>query len=149
MTDLAFGSYRMRVDAARTRACYDAHPWEMCDCAGCRNFVRAAVTLPQAAADAFRALGLDPAKPAEACHYYAPAPDRVFSSAWYHVHGELAGGDGQPCALADGVSVSFTADCALLPDDFPRPCFQAEFWFDRLPWLLDEPNPYESGDCHE
>lgn len=142
MTAFSFGSYRVRVSAGRTRAYYDAHPWEMCDCAGCRNFLKAAASLPEAVADAFRALGLDPLKPAEVCHYYAPTPDSVFSSAWYHVHGELVNGETM-CELTDGVSVSCTTDCALLPDDFPRPCFQVEFWFDRLPWVLAEPNPYE------
>ena len=42
MTAFSFGSYRVRVDAERTRAYYNEHPWEMCDCAGCRNFVKAA-----------------------------------------------------------------------------------------------------------
>ena len=146
MTDFVLGSCRARVNPERTRAYYDAHPWEMCDCAGCRNFVKAAANLPQAVADVFRALGLDPLKPAEACHYYAPTPDSVFSSAWYHVHGEFVGGEPEPGCLprelTDGVSVSCKADCDLLPDDFPRPCFQVEFWFDRLPWVLGEPNPY-------
>ena len=34
-----------------------------------------------------------------------------------------------------------TCDCDLLPDDFPRPCFQMETDH-RLPWVLHEPNPY-------
>lgn len=156
MKDFVFGSYKMRVDAERTRRYYAGRsaPWIACDCAGCRNFAQAVETLPQAVADFFRALGVDPLRPAETCHYYADAPDSVFSSAWYHVVGELVAGDPAPDSRArygaefgicDGVSVSAAAECDLLPDDFPRPCFQIELWFYRLPWLLDEPNPYFSG----
>ena len=156
MKDFVFGSYKMRVDVARTRRHYSGRPapWIGCDCAGCRNFARAVGTLPQAVADFFRALGVDPRQPAETCHYYAADADSVFSSAWYHVAGELAAGDPAPGSgmrygaefgICDGVSVSAATECDLLPDDFPRPCFQIELWLYRLPWLLDEPNPYFSG----
>ncbi|MBQ9493685.1 MAG: hypothetical protein IJR54_08135 [Oscillibacter sp.] len=146
MTDLAFGPYRTRTDPERTRAYYAARtPWPVCDCAGCRNFLRAVRTLPEAVTDLFRALGLDPLKPAEVCHYGGTRRN-VCASAWYHVHGELLGGGAGPApTLADGVSVSCDAACDLLPEDFPRPCFQVEFWFDRLPWILPEPNPYSSS----
>ena len=152
MKELMLGAYKMRVDISRTRRYYAGvpSPWVTCDCAGCRNFMQAVGTLPQAVTDVFHALGLDPRQPAESCHYTGTA-DSVFSSAWYHVCGELATGDpapgsaeryGAPWELADGISVSAASDCDLLPDDFPRPCFQVEFWFDRLPWVLQEPNPY-------
>jgi hypothetical protein len=42
---------------------------------------------------------------------------------------------------AEGFSAAFKPDCDLLPEDFPRPCFQMEFNH-LLPWVLDEPNPY-------
>ena len=139
MTDFVFGPYRASVDPARTRAYY-ARPWETCDCAGCRNFLRAVGTFPASVTEFFRALGLDPYKPAEICTYGGNC-----ASAWYHVRGELVRG-GARYALADGVSVSCDADCDLLPDDFPRPCFQVELWFERLPWTLPEPNPYSFPD---
>ena len=148
MKDFDFGPYRIRTDPARTRAYYDSFPlpWVTCDCAGCRNYLRAAETFPESVADFFRELGLDPRKPAEICTYDG-STDHIFTSAWYHVCGELVSGgavpgDGPPLELADGVSASCDAECDLLPDDFPRPCFQVEFWFDRPPWLLGEPNPY-------
>ena len=155
MKGFTAGPYVMRLNLERTQAYYDAYPapWITCDCAGCRNFAQAVETLPEAVADFFQALGLDPRKPAETCHYSAADADSVFSSAWYHVCGELVAGDPAPGShtrygpslqLADGVSVSAASECDLLPDDFPRPCFQIEFWFERLPWLLDEPNPYLS-----
>lgn len=150
MTERTFGPYKMRVDVARTRKYYASQPRIACGCAGCRNFDLAVRNLPHAVAEFYDALGLDPSKPAEACHYYG-TPESVFTSAWHHIHGELVAGGplpdsrqryGEPFALSDGVSVSAAPDCDLLPDDFPRPCFQVEFWFERLPWVLDEPNPY-------
>ena len=155
MKDFVAEPYHMRLDLERTRTYYAAHPlpWITCGCAGCRNFIKAAANLPPIVTDFFHALGLDPLRPAETCHYYAADTDNVFSSAWYHVCGELMQGDpapgsreryGSPLELMDGVSFSAASDCDLLPDDFPTPCFQVEFWFNRLPWLLDEPNPYLS-----
>ncbi|MBR0283159.1 MAG: hypothetical protein IJQ81_16475 [Oscillibacter sp.] len=152
MIDLNFGPYAVRVNLERTRTYYALHPlpWVDCECPGCRNFTRAVKTLPQAVTGFYRKLGLDPLKPAEVCHYES-LPDSVFTSAWYHVCGELVKGGPVPgqharygaiWKLADGVSVACCSDCDLLPDDFPQPCFQIEFWFERLPWLLDEPNPY-------
>ena len=43
--------------------------------------------------------------------------------------------------LAEGFSVGFKNSCDLLPDDFPRPCFQMEFNH-QMPWVLEVPNPY-------
>ena len=42
---------------------------------------------------------------------------------------------------AEGFSAAFKPDCDLLPEDFPRPCFQMEFNH-LLPWVLEEKNPY-------
>ena len=43
--------------------------------------------------------------------------------------------------LAEGFSVGFKTECDLLPDDFPKPCFQMEFNH-VMPWVLNKPNPY-------
>ena len=138
MTEFVFGAYRIRVDAEATRAYYAAHPqpWITCDCAGCRNFLRAVKELPQAVRDFFDALGLDPEKPGELC-YYDTVRDRLSGGGWYHLCGTVLSGDSKPgdmvifpggwYALDENFSVGFKSDCELLPDDFPRPCFQMEF----------------------
>lgn len=65
MAEFVWGGYRLEVDVEATRAYYDSHPgpWITCTCDGCRNFMLAVKTLPQAVRDFFDALGLDPEKP--------------------------------------------------------------------------------------
>lgn len=71
MAEFVWGGYRLEVDVEATRAYYDSHPgpWITCTCDGCRNFMLAVKTLPQAVRDFFDALGLDPEKPGELCYY--------------------------------------------------------------------------------
>ncbi len=152
MTEFVFGTYRLSVDVEATRAYYEAHPlpWITCECDGCRNFVRAVQDLPPAVRDFFGALGLDPEKPGEVMFYQGTA--RTLSGGgWYHLAGEVLEGASRPgdseafpagwIEIAEGFSAAFQTACDLLPDDFPRPCFQMEFEH-VLPWVLEDPNPY-------
>lgn len=151
VTEVVFGAYRLAVDVEGTRGYYRAHPlpWVCCDCAGCRNFVRAVKTLPPAVTDFFAALGLDPEKPAEV---YAIDQEEDAAlcryGAFYHLRGELLAGLPEPgcccgawLALDGGTEAAFRPDCALVPADFPAPRVQLEAAF-CLPWLLEEENPY-------
>lgn len=151
MAEFTLAPYRLAVDVEGTRAYYAAHPlpWVVCDCAGCRNFVRAVKTLPPAVTDFFASLGLDPEKPAEV---YAIDQEEsaafCFYGAFYHLAGKILTGLPAPgcccgawLTLADGAEAAFRPDCALLPGDFPGPCIQMEAEY-RLPWLLREENPY-------
>lgn len=151
MAEFTLKPYRIQVDVEATRAYYAAHPqhWITCDCAGCRNFARAVRGLPQAVRDFFDDLGLDPEKPEELC-YYTGTPNILIGGGWYHLVGHVQEGASKPggCEvfpgwyeLSEDFSVGFKTSCDLLPDDFPRPCFQMEFNH-RLPWVLEELNPY-------
>lgn len=150
MVEFAFGLYRLSVDVEGNRAYYRDHPlpWVVCDCAGCRNFVLAVKTLPPVVTGFFAALGLEPEKPGETMYYIGTA-DHVSGGGWYHLRGELLSGgpwkEGLPeeawVEVAPHFSVAFKRECDLLPDDFPRPCFQMEVDY-CLPWLLEEENPY-------
>lgn len=152
MTEFSFGPYRIRVDVEATREYYAARPlpWFTCDCAGCRNFARAVKRLPTAVREFFDDLGLDPEKPGETC-YYTGTPDSLVGGGWYYICGTILAGASMPgdyeafpagwYELDENFSVGFKTGCDLLPDDFPRPCFQMEFNH-RLPWVLKEPNPY-------
>lgn len=149
---LSLGNYRLQVDVETTRAYYAAHsgPWVTCTCAGCRNFVRAVKSLPQPVKDFFVRLGLDPEKVNELC-YYNGTRSTVIGDGWYHLAGTVLEGSSRPgdhvlfpagwYDLAEGFSVGFQNHCDLLPEDFPRPCFQMHFNY-TLPWVLEEPNPY-------
>nr|WP_326190265.1 hypothetical protein [uncultured Oscillibacter sp.] len=152
MKEFVFGLYRLEVDVEATRAYYEAHPgpWITCTCDGCRNFARAAGKLPQAVTDFFHTLGLDPEKPGELM-YYQGTPETLSGGGWYHLVGRVAEGSSKPgddevlpagwYDLAEGFSVGLKTECDLLPDDFPKPCFQMEFEH-VMPWVLNEPNPY-------
>lgn len=156
MTEFTFGPYHLLVDVEANRTYYAAHPlpWITCDCAGCRNFTRAVKTLPQEVKDFFDALGLDPEKPGELCYYQGTEKD-LTGGGWYHLVGAVLAGASKPgdyevfpagwYTLAEGFSVGFKTVCDLLPEDFPRLCFQMEFNH-RLPWLLEEENPYFLND---
>lgn len=149
--EIVLGGYRLDVDAAATRAYYEAHPlpWIICDCLGCRNFQTAIQRIPQEVKDFFDRLGLDPEKPAETC-YYQGTETTLSGGGWYHICGtilECAAPEdpsfvfGEWINPAEGFSAAFKSDCDLLPKDFPHPCFQMEFNH-LLPWVLEEPNPY-------
>ena len=152
MTEFVFGGYRLAVDVEATRAYYASHneDWITCQCDVCRNFAQAVGTLPQAVRDFFQALGLDVEKPGELM-YYQGTPTTLSGGGWYHLVGRILEGDTMPGAkevfpagwyeLSDGFSVAFKSQCDLLPDDFPRPCFQMEFNH-QMPWVLEVPNPY-------
>lgn len=150
MAELSLGPYRLRVDLEATRAYYAAHPlpWVTCGCAGCRNFVEAVKQLPGAAAELFASLGLDPEKPGETM-YFEGTPEAVDGAGWYHLCGTILEAPpvkpgetfGAWLPVAEHWEAAFKEDCDLLPDDFPRPCFQMDLCF-RLPWVLEEANPY-------
>lgn len=149
MREFTFGPYRLMADIEATRAWYEAHPlpWVTCDCAGCRNFVQAVKALPPAVTDFFTALGLDPEKPAEVCVDWGDRESCLYGG-WYHLAGELTAGGPPPGRLcgawlapAEGVEIAFGPECHLLPEDFPRLCVQLNLEW-RLPWLLEEKNPY-------
>ena len=152
LKEFRLGNYRLAVDIEATRAYYEKNkgPWITCECAGCRNFAQAVKDLPEAVKEFFGTLGLDPEKPGELC-YYQGTEHALSGGGWYHLAGTVLEGSSQPgdyagfpagwYDLAEGFSVGFKTKCDLLPEDFPRPCFQMEFNH-RMPWVLKEPNPY-------
>lgn len=144
-----FGGYRLAVDAEKTRAYYAAHPlpWVTCTCGGCRNFTQAVKLLPADVQRFFAQLGIDPEKPAETCWY--PGTQTVSNGdAWYHLCGRIVERIEPPenhiwgewLDIAEKFRAAFQPECALVPEDFPQPCFQMDVSF-QLPWVLDETNP--------
>lgn len=149
--EIVLGGYRLQVDSEATRAYYESHPlpWITCDCKGCQNFAAAVKQVPQAVKAFFDRLGLDPEKPAETC-YYQGTEYILSGGGWYHICGTILERAipedpsqvfGEWIEPAEGFTAAFKADCDLLPEDFPRPCFQMEFNH-LLPWVLEEKNPY-------
>ena len=157
MNEITLGVYRMTMDLPGTQAWYQNQSVEWCDCAGCRNMAQVFHSLPPEVVSFFASFGVDPMCPAETAHYagkrLAAGSSDVFSSAFYHICGELLEGSrasviiffeddyGEQWQIRDGWFAMFKKECDLLADDFPRPCFQMEV-FCTIPWVLDEPNPY-------
>lgn len=149
MEEFVFGGYRLAVDVEKTQAYYAAHPlpWVTCTCGGCRNFAEAVKLLPENIKAFFTALGLDPEKPAETC-WYPGTKTESNGDAWYHLCGTILEraepGEnmrfGEWMEVAENFRAAFGPECHLLPEDFPRPCFQMDVIF-QLSWVLEEANP--------
>ena len=149
MQKIVLGNYLLAVDVEKTRAYYAAHPlpWVTCTCGGCRNFVQAVKLLPEEVGAFFARLGVDMEKPAETS-WFPGTRTEANGDAWYHLCGRILervdpGENGRSAAWLDVTekfSASFEPECWLLPEDFPRPCFQMDVIF-QLPWVLEEENP--------
>ncbi len=149
LQEVIFGGYRLAVDVEKTREYYAAHPlpWVTCTCAGCRNFIRAVKLLPEEVRTFFARLGADPEKPAET-GWYPGTRTEANGDAWYHLCGRIVERIEPPedrrfgewLNIAENFRAAFGPECCLLPEDFPRPCFQMDVTF-RLPWVLEEENP--------
>ena len=147
--EFTFSGYRLSVDVERTRAWYAAQtmPGVTCTCAGCRNFVQAVKLLPDEVNAFFAQRGVDPAHPAETS-WFPGTRKEANGDAWYHICGEIlemvtaAPGQrwGDILRVAEKFDACFHTECHLLPDGFPRPCFQMDVIF-GLPWVLEEENP--------
>ena len=143
------GGYRLAVDVERTRAWYAAQslPGVTCTCAGCRNFVRAVKLLPDEVKAFFAQLGADPEQPAETS-WFPGTREKASGDGWYHICGEIlemVKPDenqiyGEVLRVSDEFDAMFGPECWLLPEDFPKPCFQMDVVF-QLPWVLEEENP--------
>ena len=126
-----------------------------CDCSPCRNF-NAAVnrSFPPEFFELAEALGIDPAKPAELCHYNREASGLYVTHGWFHFVGKLIeivgrvpflddSGSAHFAPFALDVEIGLTARHDLAHKAFE--CYsliQVDF-LTRVPWMLDEPEPEE------
>lgn len=141
MTEFVFEDCCVQVDAEATRAYYDAYGEIAggCGCAYCRNFAAAVETVAPRLRAFLDRLGLDIRKPREVMEL-GPGPEgRRLYEAFYHLVGRLKGRNCSGIA-AEGAQMVFCKDCDLLPDNFPKPCFQINVALE-LPWLLKETVP--------
>ena len=138
--EFALGESRVRVDAERTRAYYDAHAAlsASCDCGYCRNYRAACSGIPKEAEGLLDQLGLTLTRPAEIMEWCREADGRHWDTIQYHVAGELLAQGRAPVEIAPEVTVGFTKDSGPFLEGFPEPFFQV-FLDLRLPWLLEEP----------
>jgi hypothetical protein len=98
------------------------------------------------------ALAIDPAKPAELCHWCRKQPGLHLTGGWFHLVGSLVAGEdvmhwnGNSGTfrfeeLVPGLEFGFSAQLALVREAFGGlPLLQLEFQT-RVPWVLAEPEP--------
>jgi hypothetical protein len=117
---------------------------DTCDCPTCRNFrVARERVFPEAFLRLLDELGIDPLKDSEVYHNARLSPGRHDYGGWYHFIGTLdETGDFPVVQLGDG----FTAwMCRASAPRLARlekvPTVQLEFHAERVPWLLNEPEP--------
>jgi len=155
-----FGAYVLDIDVEQNRRFYKAarNLTVGCSCSHCRNFEKAADTLPGDIKGFFDSLGIDIKKPAEVYANVTNSDGTVSYGGFYHLCGKLLSGesawitasnDGKATvsywdssmsyAVSDNFCVSFQQDCSLLEKGFPTPVIQMEIEA-NIPWVLDEPN---------
>lgn len=160
--EFQFGPYTLDIDIQKTRSFYQKASalTAGCDCPGCRNFEKAAQSLPDEINRFFNALGIDGKKPAEVYVNMVKGTGLVEYGGFYHLCGRVLSGESawvtvecnkkartavwdpsKTYAVSNNFHVSFREDCALVEDGFPEPVLQMELEA-YLPWVLEEPNPY-------
>ena len=158
MIDRQIAHWKITHDPVVTRNCFTRMPiGSGCDCSPCRNF-NAAVSrsFPMEFFELAEALGIDPRKPAELCHYNREPSGWYVTHGWFHFVGsliEIVGG--QPfldyrgavhfSPLVSGVEIGVIARDHLADQAFEGfQLLQLEF-STRVPWVLDEPEPELEG----
>jgi hypothetical protein len=122
-------------------------------CNQCRNFDAAAGrTFPAEFVALFDALGIDPTKPAELCHWCREPSNLCLTGGWFHFVGAILAGEDamhwennigtfQLEELQSNLEFGFTSRLALVRGVFAGlPLVQLEFQT-HVPWVLAEPEP--------
>jgi hypothetical protein len=142
-----FGESRYTVDRAATLDAYGrvaAGGSATCSCDTCRNFAAARDRVyPRAFVSLLDALGIDPAKDGEAYHLARNAPGLHHYGGWFHFVGSLdVTGDFAPVVFGGGFSSWMCQPGAPRIKSLEElPTVQLEFRAERVPWVLDEPEP--------
>lgn len=159
---LDFKDYSVEVDAEAARRAYEAQPRtdEACACSGCRNF---SLTIGDALGEGgrrlFEELGVDPAKPTEACADDAlgGADGALLCGAWYRLCGRIerrlelplgtTGREWRDAMSRDvgGANVSFDERVIGGKVGFGGGAVVQMDISVSVPWVLDEPNTYLDG----
>lgn len=160
--EVQFGPYALDIDVQKTSSFYKKmnNVSSGCSCPVCRNFEKAADILPDEIKRFFDSLGINIKKPAEVYANAVNADGLVSYGGFYHLCGRLLSGESawvtaksnkkatsfywdtsKTYAVSKNFNVSFTEDCSLAEDDFPKPVLQMEIDA-NIPWVLEEPNDF-------
>jgi len=116
-----------------------------CSCDGCQNYARAIVSAEPFLLEIMDSFGIDMKRASEIMEFGLHESNYRYIG-FYHIVGKIIEHKNESLDLAqndkirisDSCSVSFTTDCALVPDDFPIPYFQMDVDL-VLPRVLEYP----------
>ncbi|MEL7570633.1 MAG: hypothetical protein AAGU14_08750 [Eubacteriaceae bacterium] len=148
--------YILDVDIEATKQAYTKiQPVnEQCACDDCQNYAIAIKTVNLKITEFFDSFGINISRPAEVWGWYDKEKNIYDYGGFYHIVGNIIEqkekldiqfmkklshmNGNMVIQLTDKFHIWFTNDCALIPDDFPKPYFQMEI-STELPWSLNRP----------
>ena len=153
-----FGKYILDVDVEKTRDFYNRVEkiTDGCDCAGCRNYEKWAISTDNKIKHVFYQMGAQIEKATEVYVNWVNKDESVFYGGFYHLCGKILQGcqvwdeiNEKHCVLnedvflelGDNYRVAFTEDILLIEENFPMPVIQIEI-LANIPWVLSEECDY-------
>jgi hypothetical protein len=159
---ITLGEYILEINVEENEKYYknERYVTEGCECDGCRNYELAVEQVSSKVREMFKQLGLDIKKPAEV-YVNCSENNILLYGGFYHLCGTINKGEppweivsetktstvshlneNKMICLEKSFRIAFQEGCALLAEDFPRPCIQMEI-VAYLPWVLQKENTYE------
>lgn len=153
-----FKNYIIDIDVEKTRDFYTRAETitEGCDCLGCRNYEKWAMSADTKISQVFRQIGVQMEKASEVYVNCQNEDGSLLYGGFYHICGRILQG-GQVwneisenhrvqnamsfVDLDDDYRVAFTDDVCLLEKNFPMPVIQMEL-LANIPWVLPEKCSY-------
>ncbi|WIV12857.1 hypothetical protein [Proteiniborus sp. MB09-C3] len=145
MKTVSLQNWVFKIDPEKTKEYYDnISVEEGCNCAYCRNYIKACETFSKEVSNFYKMLGIDLQKEGEFMEFETDTDEHLYMG-FYHLVGEIVKRpsnkkekwDELNTIKVDNVDFTFSEDLDLVPENFPRPVIQLEFEV-MLPWLLDE-----------
>jgi hypothetical protein len=142
MTQIKYRDWILDCDVEATRVGYEtisAGGVEVCDCAGCRNFVAQRDSVyPAEVLNLFNELGVNYKRDAETYHTARLEPGVHLYGSWFHFVGAIVKEPIGPATL-NSLRIDFIPDNALAAKAFEnQPLVQIEITL-KLPWVLSGP----------
>ncbi len=93
--DISFGHFRLNINTEKTRAIYKnlKRLSQACGCSGCRNFEKAADSMPDEVKRFFDSIGIDMKKPTEVYVNEVNSDGLLIYGGFYHLCGTLLTGE--------------------------------------------------------
>lgn len=151
---IELGYYELDVDLERTRTANSSLKATNlgCQCDVCQNFTPSISNADPLILDFFDRLGLDPKNASEVMQYGYVENGEMQCGAFFHIVGKIIRSPvlSRNCndekinffkseaeiILSEKISVYFSNDCYLVPEEFPEPYFQMNLMA-HLPWVMD------------